>query len=719
MSSSAVGFSFQGDVITGGSLLFNASGRLLKALSDGGVDIYAVAAAVWLGKTMPIEVHHESSIHNLLASRGGRTAFLVKALSIGWGHSDIAVELARTRAGTAALLTIGALATGSSYYTAATGLSELLLLSGCELDRLPNVDALKTLTAYVAPIMVDTGFPKVFEHIVSTIKQNCKISGHLVPEYLLANGEASVWAGAVRQLILTAEKEEQLHFVVRQRGAWLAAYASHILGMAVKVLIQHEVKWECAGPHGSVTFELLPGESNALTSTRQSMFKIIEGPSSEGGNERMSISYDLSSALRTEMSLRMEHPDEKLERLVYELMVRFCQRIKPRVRLMTREGHPVPINGGFDRSSAALEQALVDVGIPLDVVQSTLATEYARGPHLDVQVLSEELGCLVFGVVAAALALMQCVYTAKTLRVDPEVFSGERPTMWLTTILSTGMPSHRARYFKEADREDQRVFLNAGKDYAFAKENSLLLHLSALLQGPQAIKLAEVDRTNFYVQTLAISASNVTILYRAIIDEDCFDGEGRLLKIEPGRVSLNKVLRRFISEHGHSKDVPREEKTMGTVTTMNPGFQVEPHHAPSGLEVVMDTELSENRIWLHTRIHDTGTDSFTSIELTACIECVALWTAPSQCCHGPTRNLLVKRPNQVYVATFGYEAPRDADGVILYALKGSRIEQLIQCGIIGQKAKGMCVMQLQSCLSCSYKAKPNRMSNVSHIIMAS
>ena len=75
MSAGPVGFSLQGDVIAGGSLLLNASGRLLKALSDGGVDIYAISAAIWLGKSMPIDVHHESSIHRLLVSRGGRTAF--------------------------------------------------------------------------------------------------------------------------------------------------------------------------------------------------------------------------------------------------------------------------------------------------------------------------------------------------------------------------------------------------------------------------------------------------------------------------------------------------------------------------------------------------------------------------------------------------------------------------------------------------------------------
>lgn len=44
------------------------------------------------------------------------------------------------------------------------------------------------------------------------------------------------WARAVRQLTLTTKREEMVHLTVKQRGAWLAPYASHILGMAVKVV---------------------------------------------------------------------------------------------------------------------------------------------------------------------------------------------------------------------------------------------------------------------------------------------------------------------------------------------------------------------------------------------------------------------------------------------------------------------------------------------------
>src|SRR3954452_13882092 len=145
MAENQVGFSFQADVIGGSSLLHAATGRLLKALSDGGVDFYAVSATVQLGKVIPIQPSQEVAVSRLLASRKGRAGFIAKALSIGWGHSDVAIELARTRAGASALLTIGALATGSTMYTAALGLSELMILNGCEPDYLPTVDSLKSM----------------------------------------------------------------------------------------------------------------------------------------------------------------------------------------------------------------------------------------------------------------------------------------------------------------------------------------------------------------------------------------------------------------------------------------------------------------------------------------------------------------------------------------------------------------------------------------------
>lgn len=134
----------QADIVNIGSLTHLITGRVLKALSDGGVDVYAVAASIWLGKQFKMRSALERTVHSHLASRKGINGFLAKALHIGWGHSEVAVEMSRTRAGTNALLLIGAISAGSSYFEAARCLSELLAISGCEPDHLPNVDVLKS-----------------------------------------------------------------------------------------------------------------------------------------------------------------------------------------------------------------------------------------------------------------------------------------------------------------------------------------------------------------------------------------------------------------------------------------------------------------------------------------------------------------------------------------------------------------------------------------------
>lgn len=79
--------------------------------------------------------------------------------------------MARTRAGTAALRTIGGVATGTKTYQAALGLSELLILSRCANDKVPTVDILKSMVSYLAPFMADVGFSKVYKYIAGSPKR--------------------------------------------------------------------------------------------------------------------------------------------------------------------------------------------------------------------------------------------------------------------------------------------------------------------------------------------------------------------------------------------------------------------------------------------------------------------------------------------------------------------------------------------------------------------
>jgi DNA-binding NarL/FixJ family response regulator len=120
MSQQQVGFTFQGDVFLGSSLAFSVAGTLMKILLDAGVDTYAVAAVLQLGKVVPISQHQEKNVSaSMLKRHTSRAGHLARALQIGWSCNDIAYELSRTREGSAALMLADAFAAGRSYYIAA------------------------------------------------------------------------------------------------------------------------------------------------------------------------------------------------------------------------------------------------------------------------------------------------------------------------------------------------------------------------------------------------------------------------------------------------------------------------------------------------------------------------------------------------------------------------------------------------------------------------
>lgn len=60
--SQQVGFSLQGDVFIGGTLVIAAADSLLKVLSDGGVDAYAVQALVELETRIPMTQDQEKKV---------------------------------------------------------------------------------------------------------------------------------------------------------------------------------------------------------------------------------------------------------------------------------------------------------------------------------------------------------------------------------------------------------------------------------------------------------------------------------------------------------------------------------------------------------------------------------------------------------------------------------------------------------------------------------
>lgn len=69
-------------------------------------------------------------------------------------------------------------------------------------------------------------------------------------------GSPRDWAGVVKQLMLVASQSETMYIQTNTRGAWLAAFAVHLLSMECTLLHSSNVLWHAAGSQGAVTIQL-------------------------------------------------------------------------------------------------------------------------------------------------------------------------------------------------------------------------------------------------------------------------------------------------------------------------------------------------------------------------------------------------------------------------------------------------------------------------------
>lgn len=716
MASQQVGFSFQGDVIGGASLIHTATGRLLKALSDGGIDFYAVSAAVQLGKHIPIQPSQEVAVTRLLAAKtGSRAGFLAKALQIGWGHSDIAIELSKTRAGVSAMLTIGALATGSTDFVAAQTLSELMILHGCEPDSLPTIDVLKAMISYLAPFMHDSEFNKVFEHITSSLKRACALASKNVLNGLLAAGEPPEWARAMKHLISTANLGETAYLCVEQRGAWLATYAVHVQCMAVKIVVDKVIMWEAAGTRGVAVIQL---GSYIESSERMVMIKsklgqgsleIVAAPRTPAGFEPMQVTYPLGEALDKELSLdpRIDNTlKASIRKGILRLVDYSMQKVTVQEMGKSFVSEPRNINGRFPNKEEALLLVCRSMGIipgnkgeaqseaqsdSWNTLQlwdglgckSWLTYHSNRGIGslrlLDTSILCTLLqvcGCqqpggsssrtcfrlcgyvkgIIAGFAAAVLSLAQCVFDPSGLRLYANAVNGTIRSDLTRKLLN---------------------FTFEITDQIQTKAEEWLLHLSFLLHGePIAVTTSNL---------LAVSVGSSSIYYRAILDEDCFDELGRVIAICPGRISVANTMRNYVvdSFYGFSSKLGAG-RIAGTSNVYPVGLNIKPHYAQGAAKVSIACSLQETVILLSCSIYsesllpsvfDKGSGA---LNLCFQIGRFLQQPVPQPCHHTHDRPYTVTGNSKVQVATLGAAPANIYNGLVLYATAGCPIEQMIQ-----------------------------------------
>jgi len=727
--SRAVGFSFQADVVNTASLAHLLTGRVLKAMSDGGVDVYAVTVSMCLGNLIPIQPSLESAVFQHIRSLKSCQGIVAKALSIGWGHSLIPCEMSRTKAGTSLLLLVGALATGSNAFSAAHCLSELLTLSGCEPGSVPNIDVLKNMITYLAPFVQELGFCKVLEHVTTTCQKQI-LQSNKDEAGLVACGDSPVLAGAIHQLCLTAKREESIYLIVRQRGAWIASFASYLLGLSVEVLLEDTVLWASAGSSGKVSLQLAPGftSSGAVQLHGRHTLTLVPEPSDPSGRTPLVIYYDPAMALDAELSQIPEIPASRyagiqtaIARLCLAVLEKLCVA-KPTPGLDSTQSSTLPSTRNRLLSSQPTIRLLSAFGIPdqlIEIGKKDFRTYESRNwdyeddsganglYYLDSDQKSwlksvcpsaacihlvgslEVAGCLcarvghiIGGFASTIIALGQCVADVKDLRLRADVLNGSVITEWSRELLLSASVIH-----------------------------DLIGHLGQLVTWSLSDVDGTIERSSQGDNlVLGVSADAHTITYTALLGDEAFDDHGRLLTITSGRATVDGLFRNYLIE----RKIGFSSSSEDTPSLLAHGSLIEPYYYPGRL-----------RVWIETGVIDEGilvgaflghSEQSTRISLVRCAESMKYIVVP-RCEHPKSQPYRVPHSQhqsdtgqspQHLISPFSY-GPANDSGIMIFPLTGNRLQQLIQCGTLGlylRRQGRSVILQMHSCISCAVRMRP-------------
>ncbi|KXH62579.1 hypothetical protein CNYM01_02782 [Colletotrichum nymphaeae SA-01] len=738
--SDQVGFSFQADVVNTASLGHVLTGRLLKALSDGGVDTYAMWAAVQLGKRIPVQASHQSSLYAHIMSKKTYQSVLSKALSIGWGHSAPVADLARTVAGTNAIILIGALGTGCQAFAAAQCLSEVMAIYGLEADMRPSVDVLKGLVNYLAPFTQDLGFSKVLQHITVLAERiirhdsrrlqvgsSERMYGLLLR--LKDLGGAASLARAIKQLVHTAQKNQRDYMALKMRGSWLPAFASHILGMSVEVRFSQTIVWASGGDHGHILFQLgdeaIVQPTLLLFSRADRVVTRVEQDYEEGSSgSYLKLDYPIGEALEAQF-LKIPDIDNNVAASIRVGIKSLAFHLLRGMRLDHQYTSVNYTNGFFD-GVKALEDVLNKMGIhvdsnrdwlqagPLLTSQITLnypglyfldekatnrlmdsCLEHRENHDLfyvyeDPDVASSALcpcravGRMIHCFAITALALSLCSFDAAEIRVQEEVVAGDIMTV-LSERLAVGFHVSRALLREEGHGlREMDVMMTREEILQFLGELICCDYSPRWLDG--AIPAHSVAKGS---GILVLSGRGFTINYKCVIENECFDECGRILRIQSGRASVAGAFRNIVVEDTFSVpyDTLHRINETADVASLAGRTTLEPNHRPPETKITMDAVLQEGTISVQLNLAGQ-TSRLVAASFTRCVrDLMSFWAVP-KCNHEKDRPYTLEHDQDVVICGFHVASlpQRDAAEVLVYALRANTLEQLLVCGLMQREA---------------------------------
>ncbi|WQF82184.1 hypothetical protein CDEST_07198 [Colletotrichum destructivum] len=740
--SDQVGFSFQADVVNTASMGHVLTGRLLKALSDGGVDTYALWSAVQLGKLIPVQKSLQNTLYAQIASKKTYQSVLSKALSIGWGHSAPVADLARTVAGSNAIILIGALATGCQSFAAAQCLSELMSIHGLEADTLPSVDVLKGLVGYLAPFVQDLGFSKVVQHITNVsermIRSKGQSCGNTDPRgteqevrRMKSLGSPGALARAIKQLILTSKKGQSDYMVLEMRGSWLPAFASLVLGMSVELRLGDQIVWASGGDRGSINFQLDKDAAglfdHSLSRTGHITLKIE--PDEETESSPISVDYLIGEALEAQFLKRPEinaSIAKSIKAVIADLSFHLFENTQftPELEMSNGRGHR--LNGHFVGISS-LEDTLIIMGIDvrtsvepaaeppglgvrsshiwnkssglidpkfgedlascchLHCSKPTPDEQTRVGPSQNESCICEFVGQLIHGFTTTALALAFCRFDTNRLRVQEHVLVGDIMTFW-TRDLQTYL-GELPVFSKDRKLENNVSHVSGHED--------LLIHLGELVCADFSFDwLNSADPYANYeerIYSLGVSGKLYTIYYACVMTDECYDDLGRMIVIQSGRASVNGVFRNAIIERALPgirwgvRTLKQTTRCLDTVALASGTF-LAPHCRPPETRISMTVNLNESVIIVRLKLMVDPQKAVT-VPFRYCISgFLTDWAVPR--CQHPTNRPYELKGDGKFVAS-GFQVAKTnqqiSREILVYALQGRKLEQLMICGLMKEE----------------------------------
>ncbi|KAF5510986.1 hypothetical protein CGCS363_v003439 [Colletotrichum siamense] len=743
-----VGFGFQADVVSTASLSHMLTGRVLKALSDGGVDTYAVAAAFWLGAKVPVRSSLSDTVHSHVSRRCGMQSVLSKALSIGWGHSVPVVEMTRTRAGTNALLVIGSLSTGTPPFQAAQCLSQLLSVYGLGAEMLPSVDVLKGLVAYLAPFVHDLGFPKVLQHIDSTAARYFETSRSFGPGergakeesrrnkvfgQLRRMGSAENLAKAIKQLVFTAERGQSHYMILNVRGSWLPAFASHILGMSVELRHGDTILWACGGGQGNVIFQLESDHTAnhfSVSSSPQSLHIVPEASDWKENNQRVKIDYLLEETLEYQIA-RWSHLDTELSPAIHHAIRMLSMDLldKTRITLFPRpefdHSHAgFLMNGNFD-NRRALEDVLAIMRVESPTTKRLGLPRKVEG-FSTMGPATHGLAYLKEGSLKRVLGMCRYHYDSiadSNVDFAEDCGLGQCPCECIGRLIhgvsSTAVALTRCRFNPSELRVQGNILsgdtitawswscLSIGRDtlrphrcrnvvsgYS-ATHDEFFDHLGRLICFNYSDTWLKTDELHLVAgrkrHIVGLSGGAHTIYYSCIMQNDAFDELGRMIQISGGLASVGGAFRNIIIEPAEplpefaSRNVPER---LSDPSLLVGGSLLQPHHRPSLTNLIMDVSVNESSILLQlATLNDMLPRTSIGASFVESISVfLSLWAVPS-CFHA--KDAVYDIQDDMEVAVDGFHVARIVHQdikaeVLVFALTGNKLEQLLTCGALSK-----------------------------------